>query len=230
MCKSPVPPFVVDVPAVLEDARFGALWLKGGYDPGSAYSAGARLLDLLAERGVDYVLVGGLAYLQWVEGRNTQDVDLVVAPGDVLRLPELLITAQDQDIVHAVFERLLVDLFLTRHTLVDQFKRRYVTTGRVVGRPGVPTATPEGLVFLKLFALPSLYRRGQNAKAALYETDILTLLAAYDIDTEPLLLTVLATDMLATDIAVLRDLVAEIRARIARGSRFAPGPSIGLPL
>ena len=41
--------------------------------------AAPRLFDLLEKRGVDYVLVGGIAMLVYVAGRNTQDVDLIVS-------------------------------------------------------------------------------------------------------------------------------------------------------
>jgi hypothetical protein len=39
----------------------------------------ARFFSLLRERQIDYVLVGGIALLQYVEGRNTEDIDLIMA-------------------------------------------------------------------------------------------------------------------------------------------------------
>jgi hypothetical protein len=39
----------------------------------------ARLFTLLKEQKVDYLLVGGIALLQYVEGRNTEDIDLIMA-------------------------------------------------------------------------------------------------------------------------------------------------------
>jgi hypothetical protein len=41
----------------------------------------------------------------------------------------------------------------------------------------VPAATVEGLIVLKLYALPSLYRQFQMDRAALYENDITMLIA-----------------------------------------------------
>ena len=41
-----------------------------------------RLFDLLDERGVNYVLVGSIAMLAYVDGRNTQEIDLIVDPDD----------------------------------------------------------------------------------------------------------------------------------------------------
>ena len=37
----------------------------------------SRFFSLLSERQIDYVLVGGIALLQYVEGRNTEDIDLI---------------------------------------------------------------------------------------------------------------------------------------------------------
>ncbi|MBI5947699.1 MAG: hypothetical protein HY875_06150 [Chloroflexi bacterium] len=223
-------PREVDVPAVLEAARFGTLrWL--GEDPAaydSLYRAATRLFDLLAERKVDYVLVGGLAMLQYVEGRNTRDVDLVMALSDLRRLPELQVLTRDRDFANADFEGVRVDILLTENTIFREFRRRYVAKGKIAGRADIACATPEGLVFLKLFALPSLYRRGQTDKAAIYEADIRQLLSHSDIDSEALL-AVLSTDMLASDVASLRVLVAEIRERITRGNPFGPGPATGPP-
>ena len=45
----------------------------------------------------------------------------------------------------------------------------------------------EGLLLLKLYALPSLYRQGNFARVGLYENDIATLLHAYRSPVEPLL-------------------------------------------
>jgi hypothetical protein len=37
------------------------------------------LFALLEQRQINYVLVGGIALLHYVEGRNTQDLDLIMA-------------------------------------------------------------------------------------------------------------------------------------------------------
>jgi len=39
-----------------------------------------RFFALLRERQIEYVLVGGIALLQYVEGRNTEDIDLIMPP------------------------------------------------------------------------------------------------------------------------------------------------------
>jgi hypothetical protein len=217
----------IDIAEVIRDAHLGDLrWVFAeNRQPYDFEGTIERLFALLDERGIDYVLVGGLAMLQYVEGRNTRDIDLVMAMSDVANLPELEITGRDRDFVRGVFDGVHLDILLTDNPLFAEFRRRFVAAGRF-GKRDIPCATPEGLVFLKLFALPSLYRQGDAGKAAIYETDILMLLAEYEIDTEALL-ALLGTEMLATDVAMLREIVAEIRARIARSNPFGPsgGPA-----
>ena len=38
-----------------------------------------RLFTVLQTRQIDYLLVGGVAMLQYVQGRNTEDIDLIVS-------------------------------------------------------------------------------------------------------------------------------------------------------
>lgn len=177
-----------------------------------------RLFDLLHDREVDYLLVGGVAMLQYVEGRNTEDVDLIVAVSDLEKLPELEIEGQDADFARGRFGQLRVDLLLTRNLLFNEVRRRYATTGRFVERDNIPCATVEGLLLLKLYALPSLYRQGNFARVGLYENDIATLVQAYQPPIEPLL-TDLSNHLRPTDLTTVRDIVAEIQGRIERFGR-----------
>lgn len=177
-----------------------------------------RLFDLLHDRKVDYLLVGGVAMLQYVEGRNTEDVDLIVAVSDLEKIPELEIEGQDADFARGRFGQLRVDLLLTRNPLFDEVRQRYATTGRFVERDDIPCATVEGLLLLKLYALPSLYRQGNFARVGLYENDIATLMQAYRPPMEPLL-TDLSGQISSTDLAAVRDIIAEIQGRIERFGR-----------
>jgi hypothetical protein len=49
------------------------------------------LFRLLAERRIPYLLVGGLAMLTYVQGRNTKDVDLLMSVTALRQLPELVV-------------------------------------------------------------------------------------------------------------------------------------------
>jgi hypothetical protein len=178
-----------------------------------------HLFALLGERKIAYLLVGGIALLQYVEGRNTEDIDLILSPPSLARLPEIQIASQDESFAGGTFEGLQIDLLLTTNPLFEIAMRRYGTTRAFVERK-IPCATPEGLILLKLYALPSLYRQGNMVRAALYETDLLTLIHAHQPELE-LLFQELAPHVSATDLTALRKIVAEINERIARfGKEF----------
>ncbi|HEX4965549.1 MAG TPA: hypothetical protein VF173_32365 [Thermoanaerobaculia bacterium] len=180
-----------------------------------------RLFKLLEERRIEYLLVGGIAILQYVDGRNTEDIDLIMALSSLELLPELEKVSQEKDdFARADFAGLQIDLLLTSNPLFAEVRRRYASRRRFLERE-IPCATPEGLVLLKLYALPSLYRHGNVARAALYETDVLTLMSGQGVDPEPLLAE-LEPYVSATDLKALRQIVAEIRQRLERaGSRFS---------
>jgi hypothetical protein len=57
----------------------------------------SRLFALLDERQIEYLLVGGIALLQYIEGRNTQDIDLIIAASSLAQLPEIQVIKQNQD-------------------------------------------------------------------------------------------------------------------------------------
>ena len=173
-----------------------------------------RLFDLLHEREIDYLLVGDVAMLGYVEGRNTEDIDLILAVSDIQRLPEITVEKPGVDFVRGSFERLRVDLLLTRNPLFEKVRRQHAMTGHFL-ESDVPCATVEGLLLLKLYILPSLYRQGNFARVVLYENDVATLIEAYRTSLEPLLLE-LSDYLGTTDLEAVRDIVSEIRTRIER--------------
>jgi predicted nucleotidyltransferase len=102
-------------------------------------------------------------------------------------------------------------------------QRRYATIKPFRERD-IPCATVEGLLLLKLYALPFLYRQGNFARVGLYENDIATLMHDYRPDLDPLF-EELEPHLRASDIATLRDIVGDIRQRIARfGQGFGETP------
>lgn len=186
----------------------------GGVNADSLIGTVDRLFALLHERRIDYLLVGGVALLQYVEGRNTEDVDLIVAVSDLERLPELEVANEDASFARGGFDGLRIDLLLTRNPLFDEVKKRHATTGSFVERD-IPCATVEGLLVLKLYALPSLYRQGNFARVGLYENDVATLIQAYRPPLEPLF-DELKDHLSPTDLAAVRGIVTEILQRIER--------------
>jgi hypothetical protein len=174
----------------------------------------SRIFALLEERQTDYLLVGGIALLKYVEGRNTEDIDLIMALPSLEKLPEIRIESRDENFIRGTFDGLQIDLLLTRNPLFEKVRQHYATTQRFVERE-IPCATVEGLLLLKLYALPSLYRQGNFARVALYEGDIATLMHDYRPPVEPLF-EELKEHLSATDLASLRKITGEIQGRIER--------------
>ena len=174
----------------------------------------SRFFSLLRERQIEYVLVGGIALLQYVEGRNTEDIDLIMTVAALEHLPELRIETRDADFARTRFEDLKVDVLLTSNPLFDQVRKHHTTSKRFVEHD-IPCATVEGLVLLKLYALPSLYRQGNFARVGLYENDISTLIYAHKPSLTPLLAD-LSRYLNETDMAQVGQIVDEIQLRISR--------------
>lgn len=187
---------------------------RGTMNTDSLLQTVARLFALLHERQTDYLLVGGVAMLQYIEGRNTEDIDLIMALSSLEKLPEIEVVSQDMYFARGKFDELQIDILLTRNPLFDKVRERYATLQHFVERD-IPCATVEGLLLLKLYALPSLYRQGNFARVGLYENDIATLVHDYRPQLDPLF-DELAHHLNETDLAEVRNIVAEIRQRIER--------------
>jgi hypothetical protein len=176
-----------------------------------------HLFDLLAQRQIPYLLVGGVAMLCYVEGRNTQDIDLLIDPIALAQLPELVIHSQDKNFARASFNLIQVDLLLTSNPLFKRVLSEYSSIWEMPDRP-IQCSTPAGLVLLKLYALPSLYRQGEFQRANLYESDITALLIQFPALGEQVndLLILLRSHLLASDLASLAEIVTDIRRRVQR--------------
>ncbi|MEN4041002.1 MAG: hypothetical protein ROW39_01560 [Anaerolineaceae bacterium] len=189
-------------------------WLGGTMNSDSLIQSVQNLFTVLEERRIDYVLVGGIAVLYYVEGRNTQDIDLLMAVTSLEKLPELKITSQDMYFVRANYGELQIDILLTQNPLFKQVHQKYSQIQTFLDR-NIPLATVDGLLLLKLYALPSLYRQGNFARVGIYENDIATLLHYYQPDTSALL-TEISTYVNETDFEEIKGIVAEIQHRIER--------------
>jgi hypothetical protein len=181
------------------------------------------LFDQLAAQKIDYLLVGGLALLRYINGRNTEDVDLIVAASDLERLDGLIIEDQERDSVRARFRGLRVDFLLTRNPVFDYVRQHHVDRFTFRGRT-IPCSTVEGLVLLKLYALPFLYRQCLFDKVAIYETDMMMLLQAHGVAMDSIF-EVLQTHLSSGDVETLRGIHREIVEKIeTRRRRFIDRP------
>lgn len=172
------------------------------------------LFTVLEQRKIEYVLVGGIALLHYVEGRNTQDLDLLMALSSLEKLPELKITARDNDFVRADYGELQIDVLLTQNPLFKKVHEKYSKIQQFLDR-NIPIATVDGLLLLKLYALPSLYRQGNFARVGIYENDVATLLHYYQPEI-PELFEELSKYMNERDITEIKSIVADLQKRINR--------------
>jgi hypothetical protein len=189
-------------------------WLGGTMNSDSLIQSVQDFFSILEKRKIDYVLVGGIAILHYVEGRNTQDLDLLMAASSLEKLPELTISKQNMYFVRANYNELQIDVLLTQNPLFKKVHSDYSKVQRFLDR-NIPLATVEGLLLLKLYALPSLYRQGNFARVGIYENDIATLLHYYQIDA-PSLLSELSKYVNETDFSEIKGVVSDIQNRIKR--------------
>lgn len=195
-------------------------WTGGPMNPDSLIQAVKDLFAILEQRRIDYVLVGGIALLHYVEGRNTQDLDLLMTLSSLEKLPELKVETQDRYFARTKHGDLQIDILLTQNPLFKKVQQEYATVAQFLDRE-IPIATVEGLLLLKLYALPSLYREGSFARVGIYENDIATLLYYYRPDLERLL-KVLSAHLNASDLEKVRSIVGEIQKRTARFTNDRP--------
>ena len=176
------------------------------------------LFSLLEQRQINYLLVGGIAMLNYIEGRNTQDIDFLMSPDSLARLPELEVTSQDQNFARAIYgDGLQVDLLLSSNRVFERaLNTPSLRATATFGQSIVPCAAPEGLVMLKLYALPSLYSQSQFQRANLYESDLTALKIAFpEIDLR-YWISQLKADLIASDLSSLNEIGTEIETRAAR--------------
>jgi hypothetical protein len=134
-----------------------------------------ELFDLLEARGTPFLLVGGLAMLAHVRGRNTDDVDLIISVPDQKRLePEVALVGRYKQLrvdyldAGAPFFRLIAEQYGERRRF--DFLR---------GGRELVCANPAGLMLLKMHALPHVTRAGDWERVNAYENDVLMLWLAH---------------------------------------------------
>lgn len=189
-------------------------WQGGAMNSDSLIQSVQDFFTVLEQRKIDYVLAGGIAILHYVEGRNTQDLDLLMALASLAKLPELKVSEQDDNFVRAAYNHLQIDVLLTQNPLFKRVHDEFSRVQKFLDRD-IPIATVEGLLLLKLYALPSLYRQGNFAKVGIYENDIATLLHYYRPNSAALLEN-LSNYVNDSELSEIRGILAEIQNRIKR--------------
>ena len=181
---------------------------EGGHSPAVPFPGDAlELFRLLHDRRAPYLLVGGIAMLTYVQGRNTKDVDLLTSVAAMDQVPEIKIEDRQDFFLLAKFRSVRVDLLLTSNSLFQTVADHFATRHRFA-ELNVPAATVEGLILLKLYALPSLYRHFDMARFSLYATDFSMLFARHNPELSPLVYLV-APHVEPGDVKQLREIGRE---------------------
>ena len=189
-------------------------WQKGMSNTDQFVQFIENVFDTLTDRNIDYLLVGGVALLSYVEGRNTQDIHLILAKSDLKALPEITIIEENNDFIRGEFRNLTIDILLTQNKLFNKIIQEFATI-RQFGTKNIRCVSVEGLVILKFYALPSLYRQGKFEQVSIYENDILLLLLNYSVDLKEVL-QILSNYLLPSDLEELNEIATDIESRIKR--------------
>jgi len=141
-----------------------------------------KFLSLLDELNVDYCIVGGIAYLAYIQDRNTKDLDILISVEELNKiLPFVEISDEDANFTNAAFEGLKVDFLKTSNALFRYVKKNQTIEYEFV-EGTFPIATVEGLVLMRFDAIIDLYQKGNFNKVLRYESDLQFLTINYDID------------------------------------------------
>lgn len=215
--KPPEPRILHDVtdPASVireADAPYGAA------DPEDLTGATRKFLHQLNEKEIPHLLVGAMAMLQHIDGRPTRDIDLIIAVEDLGKLPDFKLEERNEWFATGTIGPVRIDLLFTQNPLFAEVLTKHAETKRLLNTP-IRCATPRGIILLKLFALPSLYRQGKVRRAAVYETDILQLLTLQPAQHETLLQD-LKPHLSNSDLNALGEILNEIETRIQNTDKF----------
>jgi hypothetical protein len=220
MKDQPQPP----EPRVLHDATDPASVIReaevpfGMSDDKGLTRATRNFLRALSDDRVPHLLVGAMAMLQHLDGRPTRDIDLIIALADMERLPGFRLEERNEWFATGTVGPVRVDLLFTENPLFAEVLAEHAETKVLLDVP-IRCATPLGIMLLKLFALPPLYRQRNVRRAAIYETDILQL-QTLQYHPPGQLLEPLRNHLSASDLNALRDVLSEIQERIGRSDRF----------
>ena len=173
-------------------------------------------IELLESKNIEYALVGGAALLTMDDcQRPTDDFDFIIAKVDIEQVSELTVESSDRNFGRYLYQGTRIDA-LYRENPIFEYVMKNCLDGAVIEGKEIVRATPEGIVLLKLYALPSLYQQGQPRRAATYENDILGLLMQpVEISFERVL-KVLASELLSSQVDELRSILEDCQRRAQR--------------
>jgi hypothetical protein len=141
-----------------------------------------KFLKLLEEKDVDFCIVGGIAYLAYIEDRNTKNLDILISVQELDKIIDrITVTNKDVNFTNAEFEGLRIDFLKTSNAIFDYVKKHETTTYNYV-EGMYPIATINGLILMRFDAIIDLYQKAKFQKIIFYERDLQVLTLNFPID------------------------------------------------
>lgn len=143
-----------------------------------------KFLNLLEEKQVDFAIAGGIAYLAYIQDRNTKDLDILISVKELDKILDYVeVTNKDVNFTNTVFEGMSIDFLKTSNAIFDYVKQHEITTYNF--EEGIyPVATVTGLILMRFDAIVDLYQKGNFNKIIRYESDLHFLTLNFDVDWE----------------------------------------------
>lgn len=143
-----------------------------------------KFLNLLEEKQVDFAIVGGIAYLAYIQDRNTKDLDILISVKELDKIIDHVeVINKDANFTNAVFKGMRVDFLKTSNSIFEYVKD-HETTEYDFEEGLYPVATINGLILMRFDAIIDLYQKGNFTKLVFYERDLQILTMNYEIDWE----------------------------------------------
>ena len=143
-----------------------------------------KFLKLLEDLKVDFCIVGGIAYLAYIQDRNTKDLDILISVAELDKIIDYVeVTNKDANFTNTKFEGMSIDFLKTSNALFNYVKAHEMTAYNFT--EGLyPIATINGLILMRFDAIVDLYQKARFDKIDRYEWDLATLTRHYQIDWE----------------------------------------------
>ena len=143
-----------------------------------------KFLKLLKDKEVDFCIVGGIAYLAYIQDRNTKDLDILISVTELDKIIDYVeVINKDVNFTNAVFEGMRIDFLKTSNSLFDYVKKHEMTSYNFV-EGEYPIATINGLILMWFDAIIDLYQKGNFTKIIFYERDLQVFTLNFEIDWE----------------------------------------------
>ena len=141
-----------------------------------------KFLKLLEDLKVDFCIVGGIAYLAYIQDRNTKDLDILISVTELEKIINYVeVTNKDVNFTNTKFEGMSIDFLKTSNSLFEYVKKHETTTYNFA-EGNYPIATITGLILMRFDAIIDLYQKARFEKIPRYELDLQYLTRNFDVD------------------------------------------------